>query len=118
MSTSDQLQALNDRSIDIGFVRLPVTADHIEAVPIVKERLMIVLGKHHADVPDGLRALHDEPFILPCRADSASFYDHVLRTCRAAGFAPRIVQETDVFFTALNLVRAGLGLSIAPSSIN
>ena len=117
MSTSDQLAALCDRSIDIGFVRLPVAADHIEVVPIIKERLMIVLGKHHADTPDGLEALHNEPFILPCRADSASFYDHVLRTCHAAGFAPRIVQETDVFFTALNLVRAGLGLSIAPSAI-
>ena len=117
MSTSDQLEALSEGSIDIGFVRLPVTADRIEAVPLIKERLMIVLGKQHADISGGLRALHDEPFILPCRADSASFYDHVLRTFHAAGFVPRIVQETDVFFTALNLVRAGLGLSIAPSAI-
>ena len=114
MSTSDQLQALSDRSIDIGFVRLPVTADHIEAVPLITERLMVVLGRQHGDFPGGLAGLHNEPFILPCRADSVSFYDHVLRTCRAAGFVPRIVQETDVFFTALNLVRAGLGLSIAP----
>ena len=30
---------------------------------------------------------------------------------------PTIVQETDVFFTALNLVRAGLGVSIAPSAV-
>lgn len=117
MSTSDQLQALSDRSIDIGFVRLPVAADHIEVVPLIKERLMVVLGKQHADQPEGLAGLHNEPFILPCRADSASFYDHVLRTCHAAGFVPRIVQETDVFFTALNLVRAGLGISIAPSAI-
>lgn len=34
-----------------------------------------------------------------------------------AGFVPNIVQETDVFFTALNLVRAGLGISIAPSAV-
>ena len=78
---------------------------------------MIVLGDQHADVPDGLAALSRAPFILPCRADSASFYDHVFRTCRAAGFVPRVVQETDVFFTALNLVRAGLGVSIAPSAV-
>jgi hypothetical protein len=30
---------------------------------------------------------------------------------------PRVVQETDLFFTAKNLVRAGLGVSIAPSVI-
>ena len=117
MSTADQLQALTDRAIDVGFVRLPIAAAHIETEPIVKERLMIVLGDQHADVPDGLAALSRAPFILPCRADSASFYDHVFRTCRAAGFVPRVVQETDVFFTALNLVRAGLGVSIAPSAV-
>ena len=117
MSTSDQLQALTDRTIDVGFVRLPVPAGDIEAVPVLNERLMIVLGKQHAEVPDGLSALHDAPFIIPCRADSASFYDHVFRTCKAAGFVPKVVQETDVFFTALNLVRAGLGVSIAPSAI-
>lgn len=115
MSTSDQLQALADRNIDVGFVRLPVKSDDIEAIPVLNERLMIVLGKQHDEVPDGLSALRDAPFIIPCRADSASFYDHVFRTCKAAGFVPKVVQETDVFFTALNLVRAGLGVSIAPS---
>lgn len=117
MSTTDQLQALSDRTIDLGFVRLPVNLEHIETVPLVTERLMIVLGKQHAEVPNGLAALRDAPFILPRRADSTSFYDHVLRTCHAAGFTPQIVQETDVFFTALNLVRAGLGIGIAPSAI-
>jgi DNA-binding transcriptional LysR family regulator len=118
MSTSDQIQALIDKRIDVGFVRLPIRTEDIETVPIVRERLMIVLSDHSAhDAKKGLTALSNAPFIIPCRADSASFYDHVFRTCRAAGFMPRVVQETDVFFTALNLVRAGLGVSIAPSAV-
>ncbi len=117
MSTSDQLQALRDRSIDIGFVRLPVPAADIETIPFLTERLLVVLGRDHVDSPDGLAGLRDKPFIIPCRADSVSFYDHVFRTCQAAGFVPQVVQETDVFFTALNLVRAGLGVSIAPSAV-
>jgi len=118
MSTSDQLQALTDRRIDVGFVRLPIRIDDIETIPVVKERLMIVLSEHAAySTRKGLAALSNAPFILPCRADSASFYDHVFRTCRAAGFVPNVVQEADVFFTALNLVRAGLGASIAPSAV-
>jgi DNA-binding transcriptional LysR family regulator len=118
MSTSDQTQALSDKKIDVGFVRLPIHMEDIEAIPIVKERLMIVLsGQATHKSTDGLTALRNAPFILPCRADSASFYDHVLRTCRAAGFVPKVVQEADVFFTALNLVRAGLGVSIAPSAV-
>jgi DNA-binding transcriptional LysR family regulator len=118
MSTSDQTQALRDRKIDIGFLRLPILSEDIETVPIVSERLMIVLSEHaNHDAKKGLAALRNAPFILPCRADSVSFYDHVFRTCRAAGFVPRVVQEADVFFTALNLVRAGLGVSIAPSAV-
>ena len=118
MSTTDQLQALTDRKIDVGFVRLPIPAGDIEATPIVKERLMLVLSENTPyDAKLGLAALSNAPFIIPCRADSVSFYEHVFRTCRAAGFMPKIVQETDVFFTALNLVRAGLGLSIAPSAV-
>ena len=117
MSTSDQVQALTDRTIDVGFVRLPIVAPHLETVPMVKEQLMIVLGEQDADSEGGLAAHSRSPFILPCRADSVSFYDHVFRTCRAAGFVPNVVQETDVFFTALNLVRAGLGISMAPSAV-
>lgn len=118
MSTSDQLQALSERKIEIGFVRLPVHNEEIATVPILKERLMIVFSEESAySAKKGLAALRNAPFILPCRADSASFYDHVFRTCRAAGFVPRVVQEADVFFTALNLVRAGLGVSIAPSAV-
>jgi DNA-binding transcriptional LysR family regulator len=118
MSTSDQTQALLDRKIDIGFVRLPIRAEEIGTIPVVKERLMIVLSEQAThNTKNGLAALSSAPFILPCRADSASFYDHVFRTCRSAGFVPKVVQEADVFFTALNLVRAGLGVSIAPSAV-
>ena len=118
MSTTDQTQALIDRKIDVGFVRLPVRAEEIETLPIVNEQLMIVLSEHaNYDAKKGLAGLNNAPFIIPWRADSVSFYDHVFRTCRAAGFVPKVVQEVDVFFTALNLVRAGLGVSIAPSAI-
>ncbi|GGA77042.1 transcriptional regulator [Edaphobacter acidisoli] len=118
MSTSDQTQELCERKIDVGFVRLPIRAEEIATIPIVKERLMVVLSEQSAyDARKGLAGLRNAPFIIPCRADSASFYDHVFRTCRAAGFMPTVVQETDVFFTALNLVRAGLGVSIAPSAV-
>jgi DNA-binding transcriptional LysR family regulator len=117
MSTSDQIQALRDRRIDVGFVRLPIRAEELETIPVVKERLMIVLSEQSThQAKNGLAALSSAPFILPCRADSASFYDHVFHTCRSAGFVPRVVLETDVIFTALNLVRAGLGVSIAPSA--
>ena len=50
------------------------------------------------------------------RSRSASFYDHALSVCAAAGFAPRIVQEASELFTVLSLVGAGLGVSLVPRS--
>jgi len=117
MSTPDQIQALSGGEIDVGFVRLPIRVDGIEAVPIINERLMMVLSAHAAyNTKLGLAALSRAPFVVCSRATSASFYDHVIRTCRAAGFVPAIIQETSELFTVLNLVRAGLGVSLAPGS--
>jgi DNA-binding transcriptional LysR family regulator len=117
MSTPDQIQALSAGEIDVGFVRLPIRVEGIDAVPIINERLMMVLSSHLAhNTKRGLAALSRAPFVVCSRATSASFYDHVIRTCRAAGFVPAIVQEANELFTVLNLVRAGLGVSLAPSS--
>ena len=41
-----------------------------------------------------------------------------MRTCQAAGFSPRIVQEANELFTVLNLVRGGVGVSLVPRSAN
>ncbi len=117
MSTPDQVQALDDGSIDVGFVRLPVHLEGIEAVPMIREQLLIVVSSHGpGKAQAGLAALSRAPFVLCSRATSASFYDHTIRTCRAAGFVPSVVQEAGELFTVLNLVAAGLGVSLAPSS--
>ena len=69
--TSDQIAELRDRKIDVGFVRLPIRNPDIQTIPVVKERLMIVLSEDSVfDTRKGLAALSDAPFILPCRADS------------------------------------------------
>src|ERR1700728_3790427 len=64
MSTSDQTQALRDRRIDVGFVRLPIRAEEIETIPVVNERLMIVLSEQAVhNAKSGLPALSTAPFI-------------------------------------------------------
>jgi DNA-binding transcriptional LysR family regulator len=50
------------------------------------------------------------------RRVSTSFFDHLVQTCRATGFSPRIVQEVNEQFTILNLVQAGVGVSLVPRS--
>src|SRR6476659_1330238 len=117
MPTPDQVSALASREIDVGCVRRPVSDDQLVRRPVLDERLVAALGPRSPWVPKvGLRSVAGEPFIIIARTRSASFYDHALSVCAAAGFAPRIVQEAGELFTVLSLVRAGLGVSLVPRS--
>src|SRR6478735_266687 len=117
MSTPDQISALANREIDVGFVRRPVSDDRLVMRPVLDERLVVALGPRSPWLPRaGLRSVAAEPFIIIARSRSASFYDHALSVCAAAGFAPRIVQEASELYTVLSLVRAGLGVSLVPRS--
>jgi DNA-binding transcriptional LysR family regulator len=117
MSTPSQVTALALGQIDVGFVRLPVTEGRVETRPILRERLMVALGARGPwHLRGGLASLSEAPFITIARTTSASFHDHVIAVCRAAGFVPNIVQETSELFTMLMLVRAGMGIALAPTS--
>ena len=117
MSTPDQVAGLATGEIDVGFVRLPVTAGRLVVRPVLDERLVLAIGPRTPWQPRiGLRSVAAEPFIIIARARSASFYDHALSVCAATGFAPRIVQEANELFTVLSLVGAGLGVSLVPRS--
>ena len=117
MPTTAQVAALVRGDLDVGFVRLPVIDPRIDTRPILHELLVALLGTHsrwHAR--DGLRSASHQPFVTIARTTSAGFYDHVIAVCRAAGFTPNIVQETNELFTMMMLVQGGMGIALAPSS--
>ena len=117
MSTPDQIDALVRGEIDVGFIRHRAADERLHMRPVLDERLVAALGPHSRwRSRAGLHSLGAAPFIVVSRARSASFHDHVLSVCAAAGFTPRIVQEADELFTVVSLVRAGLGVSLVPRS--
>lgn len=117
MSTPDQISALVSGEIDVGFIRHRATDERLRMRHVLDERLAAAVGPSSRwNTRVGLRSLASEPFIIIARSRSASFYDHMLSVCAAAGFAPRIVQEADELFTIVSLVRAGLGVSLVPRS--
>jgi DNA-binding transcriptional LysR family regulator len=117
MSTPAQIESLLRGEIDAGFVRLPVLDDRVAWTAVLDEHLVVAYNPRGDFRPTaGLSSLRGAPFVVHSRATSASLYDHIVRTCRAAGFEPRIVQEASELFTVLNLVRSGLGVSLVPSS--
>jgi DNA-binding transcriptional LysR family regulator len=117
MATTTQVGSLVRGDLDVGFVRLPVIDPRIDTRPILRERLVALLGPQSRWNPrDGLRSASDQPFVTIARTASAGFYDHVIAVCRAAGFTPGIVQETNELFTMMMLVQGGMGIALAPSS--
>ena len=117
MATTAQVVALARGDLDVGFVRLPVNDPHIETQPILRERLVALLGTQSRwSSRHGLRSAAQQPFITIARSTAAGFYDHVIAVCHAAGFTPNIVQETNELFTMMMLVQGGMGIALAPSS--
>jgi DNA-binding transcriptional LysR family regulator len=117
MSTPAQLDALENRALDVGFVRIPFSRVELSAAPLFRDRLVVAVGPNTRSSPGGgLQSFSRAPFIAVARSASASLYDHVLRTCSAAGFTPRIAQQVSELFTVLSFVRAGAGVALVPNS--
>ncbi len=120
-TTPDLAAAVRAQAVDVAFVR-PLLDDELGLCvePLLDEDLVIALPSGHpltrrTHVP--LMALSIEPFVLFPRAVGAGLHDEIISACRNAGFSPRIVQETSQVTSIVNLVAAGLGVSIVPASM-
>jgi DNA-binding transcriptional LysR family regulator len=115
MSTPRQTEALLAGEVDVGFLRLPINHPQLVVEKVLKERLTIAAPSKFAGSLT-LKSVSDQPFIMIGREVSRTHYDHCIRVCGAAGFSPRVVQEARDMFTLLNLIRAGIGVALVPSS--
>ncbi len=113
MSTLNQIEALIGGRLDVGFVRLPVKHPQLAIRKVLTERLTIATSAKF-DGPVTMKGLQEQAFILINRGVSATYHDHCISLCDRSGFAPRIVYEANDMFTILNLVSAGIGVSLVP----
>ena len=120
LPTGEQLDRLSAGTLDLGIVRLPVTADRLTIMPLVSEPVVAVLPEGHplsgdevVDVAD----LAGEPFIIVSRSQEPTAFDSYVSLCTRAGFSPRVVQEATQIRTIVELVAAGFGVSLAPGSL-
>lgn len=118
--TSTTLSALQDESIDIGYVRLPVEARGLQVVAVHQEPFVVCLPPDHRLVTKKhiyIADLRDEKFILYGRKWATGFHDRMMEVCREAGFTPDVVSEIDEMYLAPTLVAAGLGITILPRMV-
>lgn len=118
MSTAEQVAALEEGRLDIGFVRLSARLSKDYTVrPVVSDRLALVLPEDMAEKNyTSLGDFRNESFIAISQKRSPGFYHHMLTLCARHGFHPRVVQEVTEFTSALALVRSGMGVAMIPAS--
>ncbi|MFF3780938.1 LysR family transcriptional regulator [Streptomyces sp. NPDC001933] len=114
------LDRVADGSLDLGFVRLPVTRPGVAYRVIDEEELVCALPFDHPlarleSVPIGVLA--EEPFVSFPANTGSTVRDAMVGACEAAGFNPRVVQEAPDSYTILALVAAGVGVTLTVTSV-
>jgi len=122
LGTIELVAGLRSEEIDAAFIRSPVadlqglavhdllTEDMVAALPADRPLARV-------ETPLAIAELATEPFLLYRRASGPGFYDAILSACHQAGFTPQVVQEAPRIVATLNLVAAGLGVSLVPESL-
>jgi LysR family transcriptional regulator, benzoate and cis,cis-muconate-responsive activator of ben and cat genes len=122
MSTTEQIRALKDGRIDVGFGRLRLEDPNIRREVLREERLIVALPLDHLASLDkpvlALRDLVDETLIIYPVAPRPSYADQVLAAYNDRGLTPCRIYETRELQIALGLVAAGEGISLVPSSVH
>nr|WSW66050.1 LysR family transcriptional regulator [Streptomyces sp. NBC_00995] len=114
------LARVADGSLDLGFVRLPVTQPGVRFRVIDEEELVCALPSDHPlATRDGiaLEVLAGEPFVSFPANTGSTVRDAMVEACEAAGFNPRVVQEAPDSYTILALVAAGVGVTLTVTSV-
>jgi DNA-binding transcriptional LysR family regulator len=120
---SDALfQAIAEGEVDAAFVRPPSPdPERISLDALFEEEMLVALPYGHSlgkSTSVSLASLSNQPFILFPRRIGPGMHDQIIMACREAGFTPRVVQEAPQVHSAINLVAAGIGVSIVPDSMH
>ncbi|MFD1210658.1 LysR family transcriptional regulator [Arthrobacter sp. GCM10027362] len=107
-------------ALDIGFSRLPVRHKDVSTRVFSYERVVAALPADHPLAARDTVALQDlaaEPFVSFPATRGSTVRDAAMRLTAEAGFTPRILQEAPDSYAILNLVAAGVGVTLTVSSV-
>ncbi|WCT74128.1 LysR family transcriptional regulator [Sphingomonas naphthae] len=119
--TFDQIAALKDGRIDVGFGRIRFEDPAVRRTILRNERLVVALpaGSPLAQetTPISLADLAAQPLILYPRFPRPSYADQVLSLFHDHGIEPKVVYEARELQIAIGLVAAEEGIAIIPESV-
>jgi DNA-binding transcriptional LysR family regulator len=121
LTTIEQIAALKEGRIDVGFGRIPFDDPAIQRILLRNERLTAALPSTHplAAKTGPLRLDHiaGDALVVYPKAPRPSFADQVLALLRQRGLKPPMIHEVRELQTALGLVAAESGVCLVPASV-
>src|SRR5262249_37291281 len=114
----DQIQALTNDRLHLGFAKFLVThaPAGVQGQPVSQHKMWAILPEGHPKIsrkrPIPLISLASESFIFGSASKFSGYVQGIQTDCIQAGFTPRIVRTAGRPETALDLVCAGLGISL------
>ena len=120
MSSSEQINALKQDQINIGFVHSLNPEPDIAHQLLYSEDFVCCLPATH---PLAIHTIIDvaqlanEDFLMFPRAVAPYYHDKITSICVNAGFSPYIAHEILNWLTAVEMVDNGLGIALLPQSM-
>lgn len=118
--TLTQIKALEQGSLDVGIIRGPVQSAQLKVKTLFFDPFVVVVPvmKGTYKRQEKLAAyLKTSPFIFFSKEIAPHYNDKLIEICARMGFKPDIVHEANNAHSILQLVEAGLGVSILPYSL-
>ncbi|MET3494720.1 LysR family transcriptional regulator [Variovorax boronicumulans] len=128
-NAAELTEALAAGRLHCGLLRVPVARpEGLLFETLLREPVLVAMPSDHrfalarknkdtGSRPFALARLCEEGIILVRRPGAPGLYADLLALCHAKGLRPRVVAEVDRMMTNLNLVAAGVGLSVVPASM-
>lgn len=104
--------------IDIGIICTKPQSKDFDSFFLTSDPLQVILPKDNPLAKEKsitLAQLADEPFVL--HRDDFNLHDEIVKSCKQAGFQPKIVFETSQRDLMLQTVAANLAVALLPSRL-
>lgn len=121
--TYELILALREGGVDAAFLHIATDRyPDLESHALTRENLVVAVPIDHRLVqqkgPFGWTQLLDEDFVVYRRVDGPGIFDVIFEKVAAIGGTLRVVSEVSRLVGAINLVAAGRGISIVPTTMS
>ncbi|MEH3114509.1 LysR family transcriptional regulator [Pedobacter terrae] len=118
--TLAQIKALEHGDLDVGILRAPVLSEKLKVESLFFDPFVVVTPSRTHKIDDQYELtdfLRKSPFIFFNKDYAPQYNQKLIEICQRMGFSPDITHEANNVHSILQLVEAGLGVSILPLSL-